>query len=239
MVNQGVVPEELLPEWESLTEWQQCLLNAIEEIQGRWKPYERSGGSGSTKTHTFRGSVILRASSPATSYCCGAQFEAFFLAWKDWMGEWFETDDDMSLEQMKKLYSYSFVYAGIPNNNMGLAAPDALPALPALLQWMREEAVSVEVLQDPRHAKFGDLCQIQNGPDPDYGHSVIVLGQGTWNDKDVLHVWSSNKNYDQGWPYSKGQQDGHGVDYYYIDRNIKQSNGSYWTRKFFLARLSD
>lgn len=239
MGDQTKIPEELLPKWDDMTEWQRCVCNAIEEIQDNWKPYQRPGGAGCTQDRYFRGSRFLRAAIPPVSYCCGAQLEAFYLAWKEWMGELFESKDDMSLEQMKILYSYSFVFSGIPNNEMGLAAPDALPSLPLWVPLFKDEGVKVQVIASPRHARFGDFCQIQNGPDPESGHSVIILGVGKWKDQDVLHVWSSNMNYDQSWPYSAGQQDGHGVDYYYIDRQIKQKDGSYWSRKFHLVRIAD
>lgn len=238
MYDQRVLPADLLPDWDTLNEWQKHLFNAIEEIQGDWKPYKRPGGSGCTKTRYFRKNIIMRAAVPPVSFCCGAQFEAFFLTWKAWMGEVFQSPDDLTLTQMYKLYAYSFIFDNIPNNEMGLAAPDALPSLLLWLSWLKEENFSVQVITNPHEARFGDFCQIQNSPGVLSGHSCIILGQGEWQEKPVLHAWSSNVNYDQKWPYSQSQQDGHGVDYFYINRQIKQPDQTLWTRKFHIVRIS-
>lgn len=233
------LPLDLFPQLEEMTDWQQCVFEAIKEIQGNWAPYKWGGGSGCTKSRKFRRHVVMRAARPPTSYCCGAQFEAFLLAWRNWIGYSYQTPDDITLPQMKKLYAYSFLFSGLPNAEKGLAAPEALPSIISWQPWLaEEEGVSVEQVE-PLQARFGDFCQIQNGPGLSSGHSVIVLGQGEWKKKNVLHVWSSNLNYDQEWPYSKGQEDGHGVDYYYMDRRIRQKDGSLWTRKFHIVRFAD
>jgi len=221
----------LLPDDDELSLWQYCLKTAIISIQKNAKPYERGEHSGVTEHLYYKESRVGYAKG--FSYCCGATYEVFIKAWKEWATE--EEDENMNIEQAKEMRAHFFVYGDkdeYGNFKYALGAPGGLLWLAKQpgLEWLK-----VEYLDDPTQIQFGDFVQMQFTRDPmGSGHSVIGLGNGDWNGNDVAHVWSSNNYYDQKWPYSKGQPIGNGWDYY-----RQQSVRDGWQRKFHIGRIKE
>jgi len=219
----------LIPADEELSEWQLAMKKAIIETQASAKPYERGSHSGVTEHLYYQGSRVGYAKG--FSYCCGATYEAFIKAWKYWADE--EEDENMSVEQVKEMRAYFFVYNDkdeYGNFKYALGAPGGLLWLAKQpgLEWL-----DVEYLDDPSQVQFGDFVQMQFTRDPmGSGHSVVGLGTGEWKGNDIINVWSSNNYYDQSWPHSKGQPIGNGWDYY---RQHAVRDG--WQRKFHIGRI--
>lgn len=205
----------LLPEDSELTPWQLCVKNAIIEVHSRWAPYAwTSGHGGVTQDLYFKDSRLLksrRGDQGPASFCCGATFEVFCTAWKNWMQN--KEQQDLSVSQMRELIAYFFVYK-TDDLRYAYGAKDGLGEyLYNELEW-----IDCEVYSDPEEAPFGSFIQFQFTRDPlDGGHSAILLGTGKYKNRKIVHVWSSNNYYDKKWEYSKHQKPGHGFDFYYIN----------------------
>tara|TARA_R100000152_G_C6691320_1_gene122860 strand:+ start:95 stop:793 length:699 start_codon:yes stop_codon:yes gene_type:complete len=223
----------LLPPDEELDSWQLCMKDAIIQIQGNAKPYQRGSHSGCTEHIYYQGSRV--GYSKGYSYCCGATYEAFIKAWIAWNGEEKESDN-ITIEQAKEMRAHFFVYNdkdqyGNFKYSRGAAGGiEWLAQQPGLNQWLQ-----VETTEDPKEVRFGDFIQMQFVRDPmSSGHSVIGLGTGTKpaNGSDIVLCWSSNNYYDTSWEYSRKQPIGNGWDYYFMN---KVRDG--FKRKFHIARI--
>ena len=221
----------LIPADDELNSWQLCMKDAIIQIQANAKPYERGGHGGCTEHVYYQDKRV--GYSKGYSYCCGATYEAFIKAWKDWYSDE-KADDNMTAAQAWEMRAHFFVYGdkdeyGSYKYWMGSAGGiEWLAQQPGLNEWLE-----IQVTEDPREIQFGDFVQMQFTRDPmGAGHSVIGLGPGKWKNRDVMHVWSSNNYYDQKWTHSKGQEIGNGWDYYYMD---KVTNG--YKRQYYIARI--
>tara|TARA_R100000664_G_scaffold9506_1_gene15925 strand:- start:1836 stop:2534 length:699 start_codon:yes stop_codon:yes gene_type:complete len=221
----------LMPDDDELSTWQLCMKAAIIDIQEHAKPYQRGAHGGCTEHVYYQGARV--GYSKGYSYCCGATYEAFIKAWKDWNGDDKE-DDNMTAAQAWEMRAHFFAYMdkdeyGNYKYWRGMQGGiEWLSQQPGIKDWLK-----VEILDDPRQIKFGDFVSMQFTRDPMAGgHAVIALGTGKWKGKDVMHCWSSNNYYDQKWPYSKGQKPGNGWDYYYLDK-IRDG----FKRKFYISRI--
>jgi len=247
MREQSKIPQDLLPDDDNLNFWQFCVKNAIMHVQENWTPYKQyntgdpsipgDGKSGSTENIYFRQKRIMTANKPATSHCCGAVLEVFMRAWKEWMGEDYETDEDMSKETMWEMNRYTFLVPG-EHRTIDMVIPGVSAGLEHIakeLDWLDIETKTfTHKTYNQYEPKFADFIQMQFSEDGSRGHTVIVLGAGKYKNKRCLYVWSSNVGYDQQWQYSKGQEAGHGVDYY----NIKSVRNGF-TRTFHMGRILD
>ena len=135
----------LLPDDDELSLWQYCLKTAIISIQKNAKPYERGSHSGVTEHLYYQGERVGYAKG--FSYCCGATYEAFIKAWKEWATE--EEDENMNIEQAKEMRAHFFVYGDkdeYGNFKYALGAPGGLLWLAKQpgLEWLK-----VEYLDDP------------------------------------------------------------------------------------------
>ena len=234
-MNQSVINDYFLPQDSQLSEFQRSVKKAIIYIQSNWKKNsQKEGISGSTETIYFKDKKIMTSSSPAYSHCSGACFEAFIRSWSNWLGDLYESEDDMSFSKMKELYDWFFLLKypaeGVSEDMLRKGGAGGLLTLNDVFEDIR-----VESIEDPRNARFGDFCQIESGYGFGEGHAITILGTGTYKSRDVIYAWSSNVNYDQEWEFSNGQVDRHGVDYFFINKTY--SSG--FKRKFNISRIVD
>ena len=220
----------LIPDDDELNIWQLCVKAAIIDIQENAKPYQRGPHGGCTEHVYYQEKRV--GYSKGYSYCCGATYEAFIKAWKDWNGDE-KADNNMSAAQAWEMRAHFFAYMDKDKHGNYIYWKGAQGGFEWLVQQPGMDWLQIEVTDDPRKVQFGDFVSMQFTRDPMAGgHAVIGLGPGKWKDRDVMHVWSSNNYYDQKWTYSKGQKPGNGWDYYYMD---KVNNG--FKRKFYITRI--
>lgn len=222
----------LLPDDSTLNPWQRCIKEAIIEVHGRWQPYSWTAGHGGvTEDLYFRDKRLLKARTGdkgGASYCCGATFEVFVIAWKKWYAS-LTGKENLSFSQMKELLAYFFVYKS-DDGRYDYGAQSGLgDYLFEELDW-----IETETYEDPTEAPFGSFVQFQFQRDPQAaGHSAIILGTGKVKNKNAAFVWSSNNYYDTSWEYSKGQSPGHGFDYYFINKVVDG-----FKREFHMATIT-
>lgn len=216
-MNLDISNHPLLPSDDTLTSWQKCVKRAIIVTYSRWAPYKLDGGGGATQTVYWRGpkdsrkAAILTAKNPVHTYCNGICNEIFIEAMRDWLQEY--PDQQPSIAQMKELRAYFGVW---DREHPGSAAG---------LLWLAEQEPCNEYLtvtdytEDIMSAPFGTFCQMQfTRRGPEDGHSVVVVGPGTYKGEDVVIVYSSNNYYDKEWEFSRNQEPGPGWDFYYKNR---------------------
>lgn len=239
-MNQPVLPEILLPVYPE-TSWELCLLDAMIMVQRAWEPSRcLSSGCplfcGGTEDRFFRDSCILTKKGDPFSCDHSAVFEVFVLAWKMWMGEFYETDLDLSLSQMDEIYRRCFFIDSIDilPEEFPKGIVSGLLKLPEWLSWLLPFGFSVEVVEDPTELRFGDFCRIQDGEDPKEGTTVVVLGEGWENDRPVIYAWSSYRCYDKKWSYGYARKQGHGCSFFFLRKRKKG-----WKRIFHAARIKD
>lgn len=122
--------------------WNEAMCTAIYSIP--FAPYG-AGGSGTTKDIVWRGKKILDAKKPVTSYCSGAQFEAFIDAIKI-LG--LEHDDRFDNDVIRELRLGAYCRV-----DEGDQYRDGLPG--SLIRL----GLGVEVAAED--AQYGDLIEMQ------------------------------------------------------------------------------
>lgn len=233
-IGQSLLPMDLFPVYPE-TYWERCLFEAIQLVQQNWLPfgYNVSCGCNVEDIH-FRKNCFMKKTFSIQDN--ESVFEVFMIAWKKWMGPFFESDWDLSVFQMNELLRRCFFIESID------IYPDEFPKgliygllkIPNWLVWFKDFNIKVEEIDDPRDLRFGDFCRIQNSENCRDGFTGIVIGDGWKNGKPVLFLWSSFPYYDRNWEYTFKFKPGQGCNYVYLRKN----KGNF-QRRFYGARLID
>lgn len=214
-----------LPPDSSLDSWQRILKQEILWMQGNRTPYDWGNHHGSIRSNYHKGpgeeeSKGILYKAPA-SFCCGATGELFLRTWKRWM-EGYE-DDDFHSDAIYELIRHYFF------RRMDLGEK-YLKGAKAGLEWISEQSEWLEIAssEEPSEMPFGAFIQFDfDHGSGKAGHSAVVVGHGSVKNRPVLYVWSSNKNYSDDSPYTKGQPDGHGWDFFYKDPESRRFYGAW------------
>lgn len=214
-----------LPPDSTLDPWQRHLKREMLWMQSNRTPYRWTNHHGSIGTYHHQGPLDTRKtkilSAAPYSYCCGATGELFLRAWKAWM-EGYE-EDDFTGAQMYALIRHYFY------RRMDLGAKHLKGAM-AGLEWLASQSEWFEVAttENASEMPFGTFLQMDfsHGKGRS-GHSAVVVGHGAIENRPVVYVWSSNKNYSNKSPYTRGQSDGHGFDFYYKDIASRRFYGAW------------
>lgn len=214
-----------LPLDETLNTWQQCVKLELQWMQANRLPYRWENHHGSIGTYGHKGPMdakekTILLASPA-AYCCGATSELFLRSWKRWM-EGYEDEDFSGAVIYELLRKYFFRRIDLGNKYLKGAM--------AGLQWLANQSdwLQVQTTEDPSEMPFGAFLQLDfSYGSGDSGHAAVVVGHGTINNRPVVYVWSANKNYSLDSPYTRGQPDGHGWDFYYKDFASRRFYGAW------------
>lgn len=183
-----------------------------------WKAGVPSTHSGSVWEHLFRKWYLLNEPNENDgNYCVGITLEHMFLLMKKRLGALSESASDLTLEQMKEVRAYSFLYSSRYNGGIAKGLEYWLQALQQNFQqqgtsWS-EMGVSGFYHMDPYRAEFGSPVQM------DMQHSMIFLGlEDRWNNKKgyyemAMRVFHSHPSPDYG---LKGS--GVSIGWFWLDR---------------------
>jgi len=219
--------KRLLPPEDDLDEWQfiarEIMIDQHANTQRYYWPRKktRKPYTGCIWNNQFRKKDFLWGAEVDGVYCCGVSMEHFFLTHAEYMGNLFESDFDLTWNQMMMLYRYFFVWDDNGKYDQGCGKGIELAG-----KWLKERFDAVkeagtgedlepedtfdsymmthyEYHKDPYRAKFGDYVQIQNKRNihvPGGGHAAIFVGleqrvvRGV--DQEVVRVFQANNSGD-------------------------------------------
>jgi hypothetical protein len=200
----------MLPDYDSLTEWQQIqyetMLYGLMYHQESEGVYDWSSGHDGCPTDVYyQGTRILRAAEGCRTHCVGFSFWHFLLSRLDWLEHYSTEERDMSVEHLRQLKAYWFVYKDNPPTYFDGAPRGMELTSRHLLDLNPELSYEYVYHTDPYQAQFGDYIQFQSKPSPienNSGHSVIFIGleKRTYQGReiDVIRAVQSNSRNDYG-----------------------------------------
>jgi len=245
----------LLPSEEKLDMWQLVQREKMLRQYRNREPYAWTGGhDGCTEDHYYRAYNILKDHGRDGVFCCGLSLENLFMSHKEWMGQDFESDIDLTLKQMKEIKAYFFVYRDAARTYVE-GSGRGIEYMGRMLKRRWDEAkqkspsdygesfaedagLDFKYHTDPYKAKFGAYVQIQNEPDllkDPMGHAGVFVGleqrtSSSGQQYDAIRIFQARGQADYG------MESGVNFGWFKIGKTSKNSR---YTRKFHFGEISE
>jgi hypothetical protein len=244
--------KKLLPNRDELNDWQQIQWDmAVRQFQNKQPYMWTQGHDGCTENQMFRDRTILRDTGNDGVFCCGLSLEHLFMTHREWFGDDFESDIDMTYEMLRDIKAYFFVYAtddrryekgcgtGILRYGQLLKARWEAAKKSNHEDWgesfVDDVGLSFHYHTDPYKAKFGDYVQLQSQRDifKGGGHAGIFVGieSRVHKGKEIEVVRLYQANYTEDYGFLPGVNMG----WYTIG---KYHSGTDWNRVFHFGSVS-